>query len=73
MVRVLGDWVTVETGGMADGVRSIGTSIGVGVDKDALFALFYQGAAKVLVAPEYAGKDIKEALRFGSVTVVINE
>ncbi|MBK6431496.1 hypothetical protein [Candidatus Amarolinea dominans] len=52
-----------------------GFGCGPGADKflKALFAHFYDRASKVIVPPDYAGRDIKEAMAEGKVTVMIGE
>lgn len=51
----------------------MGTGAGSEDFLHAFFTHFYDRASKVLVTPEFQGKDIAEALRFGAVTVVISE
>lgn len=48
---------------------------GPGADEflKALFAHFYEHASKVIIPPEYADRDINEAIAAGKVTVVISE
>jgi hypothetical protein len=52
-----------------------GSGTGVGADDflRALFTYFYNRASKIIIPPKFEGRDIKETLALGAVTVVISE